>query len=411
MYTNTDTSDDERGPEHGSLRPCQPRSTFKVIELIMRKIEIQLRDVAYRECTGNSTSNTRSGTSSVSQQGNRKPSQSSGQKRKTRLEGSPPPDDDDDYGPNKRRRGSAATTADSSESGARFACPFYKHDPDRMKEHLYRSHAQPIFCPICYETFKSDKDQLNHVRLQQCQRSAPQQIEGIDRETIYTLRKRTTALRLEEDKWRDVYHVLFPHVPAADIPSPFYDCDSPSESSRRFRRELLRRVQEELFITAGQMPGPVEQQLLQQVAHIIRRCEDDLLNPPEPTVENAIPPDRRSSDTSAASTGSTGIDSHRNLIPTPRPAPFPAAGPSSSVPLVPFNRLELETDRYQSPAADVRTRYTPEPIVEFTPVIWDEQTYRAFDSIEWELTFPPAQQIQPTNTNGPWTAFSAPMWT
>lgn len=237
MYTNTDMSDDEQELEHENMQAAQPKSTLQIIELIMRKVELKLRDVACRECTGNSTSNSRSGASSISYQGNRKSSQSSGNKRKTRTEGSPPPDDDDDYGPNKRRRGSAATTADSSDSGVRFACPFYKHDPDkyrnrrtcpgpgwptvhRMKEHLYRSHAQPIFCPICYETCKSDKELLNHVRLQQCQRSAPQQIEGIDRETIYTLRKRTTALRLEDDKWRDVYHVLFPNVPTADIPSP-----------------------------------------------------------------------------------------------------------------------------------------------------------------------------------------------
>ena len=237
MYTNTDVSDDEREPEMETMQSSQPKSTLKVIELIMRKIEINLRDATYRQCTGNNAPGARSGAGPMSQQGSRKSSQSSGQKRKARPEGSPPPDDDDENTPNKRRRGSAATTADSSDSGARFACPFFKHDPERyrnrrtcpgpgwptvhrMKEHLYRSHSQPIFCPICYETFKSDKEQLNHVRLQQCQTSAPQQIEGIDRETIWTLRKRTTALRLEEDKWRDVYHVLFPNVPAADIPSP-----------------------------------------------------------------------------------------------------------------------------------------------------------------------------------------------
>ncbi|KAJ4370005.1 plasma membrane localization protein [Neocucurbitaria cava] len=179
MYTNTDMSDDEQEPEHENMQAAQPKSTLKIIELIMRKVELKLRDVACRECTGNSTSNSRSGASSISYQGNRKSSQSSGNKRKTRTEGSPPPDDDDDYGPNKRRRGSAATTADSSDSGVRFACPFYKHDPDkyrnrrtcpgpgwptvhRMKEHLYRSHAQPIFCPICYVTCKSDKELLNH---------------------------------------------------------------------------------------------------------------------------------------------------------------------------------------------------------------------------------------------------------
>lgn len=235
MYTNTDVSDDERELEPDAAQPCLPKSAHKMIDMVLRKAEIELRKVACRQCTSNTASNTRGATSAPRQ--GRKPSQSAGQKRKTRPGGSPPPNDDDEYGSNKRRRESAITVADGSESGAKFACPFYKHDPDRyrhrrtcpgpgfptvhrVKEHLYRSHTQPIFCPICYETFKSDKELLNHVRLQQCERCAPQTVEGIDRETIHALRKRSTALRLEEDKWRDVYHVLFPDVPMADIPSP-----------------------------------------------------------------------------------------------------------------------------------------------------------------------------------------------
>ena len=185
---------------------------------------------------GNDTSNAQTGAFVPAGHSSGKASLSSGSKRKLRQGSLPPEDEDDEDGPNKRRRGSV-TASDESEMGARFACPFYKHDPNRyrsrrtcpgpgwttvhrMKEHLYRSHAQPIFCPICYTTFKSDKEQSNHVRLQQCERSSPQQIDGIDRETVWTLRKRTTALRLEEDKWRDVYQILFPDIPTADIPSP-----------------------------------------------------------------------------------------------------------------------------------------------------------------------------------------------
>jgi hypothetical protein len=237
MYTSTDVSDDESAIEKGGIHPQHPKSVLKIVELIIRKVELNLRHAATKQCAGGSIPHGRAeATHSSSGQSSRKTSTSLGPKRKSRLGGSPPLEDDDEDGPNKRRRGSTTTT-DDSETGARFACPFYKHDPDRyrsrrtcpgpgwptvhrMKEHLYRSHSQPIFCPICYETFKSDKEQSNHVRLQQCQRSLPQQIEGIDRETVWTLRKRTTALRLEEDKWRDVYQVLFPDVPEADTPSP-----------------------------------------------------------------------------------------------------------------------------------------------------------------------------------------------
>lgn len=233
MYTSTDVSDDEYENEKV---PRQAKSTVKVIEFIIRKVEISLRHAAYKQCMGNDTSNTHTGVSIPTSQSGGKTSLSSGSKRKARQDSLPPDDEDNEGSPNKRRRGSV-TASDESEMGTRFACPFYKHDPNRyrnrrtcpgpgwttvhrMKEHLYRSHAQPIFCPICYTTFKSDKEQSNHVRLQQCERSSPQQMDGIDRETVWNLRKRTTALRLEEDKWRDVYQILFPHVPAADIPSP-----------------------------------------------------------------------------------------------------------------------------------------------------------------------------------------------
>jgi hypothetical protein len=240
MYTSTDISDDEHEFEKGPFIPRKPRSTLKVIELILRKVEISLRYAAYKQCVGNNNSSAPVGQPMVTAHSSHKTSLSSGLKRKSRQDGSQPPEDDDEDGSNKRRRGSMATS-DESDMGARFACPFYKHDPNRyrsrrtcpgpgwptvhrMKEHLYRSHAQPIFCPICYATFKSDKEQSVHVRLQQCERSSPQQIDGIDRETVWILRKRTTALRLEEDKWRDVYQILFPDVAAADIPSPCKSC-------------------------------------------------------------------------------------------------------------------------------------------------------------------------------------------
>jgi hypothetical protein len=236
MHTNTDTSDDEM-ERNTPVTQQFPASTHKIIDLILRKVEINLRNAAYKQCTGSKTANNQGRATLVSGQSSRKTSVSSGTKRKSRLEGGPPSEDEDDNGSNKRRRGSTVTTTDDSDTGAKFACPFYKHDPDRyrsrrtcpgpgwptvhrMKEHLYRSHAQPIFCPSCYETFHSDREQSGHVRLRQCVESPPQEIEGIDRATISTLKKRSPALRLEEDKWRDVYQVLFPDVSDAEIPSP-----------------------------------------------------------------------------------------------------------------------------------------------------------------------------------------------
>jgi hypothetical protein len=236
IYTDTDMSDAEPITHIDAHAWTLPRSTLKTIDIIMRKIEVNLRCAAYLQCNGGDISSGSNNNASRSQQSSRKATHNGG-KRKSRAEDDNlPPNDNEEDGPNKRRRGSLATV-ESSETGARFACPFYKHEPNRfrnrrtcpgpgwptvhrMKEHLYRAHAQSIYCPRCYATFDADVDLSNHLRSAQCQVSAPQPIEGIDRETLKTLRKRSPALRLEEDKWRDVYHLLFPDVAFDDIPSP-----------------------------------------------------------------------------------------------------------------------------------------------------------------------------------------------
>lgn len=239
MYTDTDMSEDEHKVHVDIPQPSLTNATMKTIDIIMRKIELHLRYAAYMQCNGGKGSNSSASTGTSSHQSSRKASQSSG-KRKSRSGDHTPPNDDQDAGPNKRRRGSQATI-ESSEMATRFACPFYKHEPHRfrsrrtcpgpgwltvhrMKEHLYRAHCQSIYCPRCYATFDAESDLSNHLRLAQCSVTEPQPIDGIDRETLKVLRKRSPAFRLEEDKWRDVYHLLFPEVALEDIPSP---CKSP----------------------------------------------------------------------------------------------------------------------------------------------------------------------------------------
>jgi hypothetical protein len=232
MYSNTDDNSED---EHGStaVPGTLSKATLKTIELIMRKIEVNLGHAAYMQCAGGHASKTQGGTSVP--RGSRSSQASSG-KRKARSGESLPPDDPDEDDA-KRRRVSVTTTTEDSETGPRFACPFFKHDPHRyrqkrtcggpgwptvhrMKEHLYRSHAQPIFCPRCYTMFDADADFAVHLRGHPCDVSAPQPIEGIDRRTFESLKKRSPPLRLEEDKWRDAYQLLFPEVAVADIPSP-----------------------------------------------------------------------------------------------------------------------------------------------------------------------------------------------
>ncbi|KAG9194981.1 hypothetical protein G6011_00101 [Alternaria panax] len=408
MHTSTDLSDDEM--DHHVQAPRHfPTSTQKIIDLILRKVEINLRNAVYKQCTGSKAAHSRGRATLASSQSSRKTSVSSGTKRKSRLEGSLPPEDDDEDGPSKRRRGSTATTTDDSEFGAKFACPFYKHEPDRyrnrrtcpgpgwpsvhrMKEHLYRSHSQPIFCPICYETFTSDKAQSNHVRLRQCESSPPREIEGIDRETIRTLKKRTPAYMLEEDKWRDVYQVLFPGVADAEIPSPFYDCDSPSETSRRFRRDLLHRVHQELLIEAGQVPSTVEQELMQRVARIVRRCEQDLLNQAQPASFNTT---RRGSafSTNSAPDATPLLES---TLTVQRPSP-----------VVP-SHVSGRNQGYATAGGVDAASFIPEHTVDWGS--WDYPSYNPFGlGIDWEAAFPSGSEVQSNGGDDSSTSFSVVM--
>ncbi|KAH7089661.1 hypothetical protein FB567DRAFT_618902 [Paraphoma chrysanthemicola] len=426
MYTATDPSEDEHDAHNIPASSRLTRSVIKTIEVIMRKVEVNLRYSAFIQCNGGNGSASASYNSSLSHQGGRRVFQGVG-KRKSRADDNPPPNEDDDEGPNKRRRGSLATV-ESSDSGLRFACPFYKHEPNRyrnrrtcpgpgwptvhrMKEHLYRAHAQSIYCPRCYTMFDTDTDLSNHLRSAHCQVSAPQPIEGIDRETLKALRKRSPALRLEEDKWRDVYHLLFPDVGVEDTPSPFYDGDAPSEDSRRFRRELLRRVQQELINTAGQLPGAVEQQLLHQVAHIIRRCEDDLLSSFDAsTLSVPSLSDRRTSTSSTTSTMSTP--------PNPRPGrrpPSPLAATTEEPDTIPpsapiYSNLPSATHDGSWHVAPGQRQREPEPAVNFRSVPWDHAPAPTPSSewIDWDAIFPPGPD---TVCNEALAGFSVPMWT
>jgi hypothetical protein len=235
IYTDSDMSDEQDEVDVDTSRSGLPKPTNKIIDIIMRKIEVNLRLAAFRQCTGGTASSASSSHGSKSQQRSRKASQHTG-KRKLGSDDSLHPNNEEDDDPNKRRRGSLATIS-SSDTGIRFACPFYKHEPHRfrnrrtcpgpgwptvhrMKEHLYRAHAQSIYCARCYAMFDTDTDLSHHLRSAHCNVSDPQPVEGIDRETVKALHKRSPQFRLEEDRWRDVYRLLFPDVEVEDIPSP-----------------------------------------------------------------------------------------------------------------------------------------------------------------------------------------------
>ncbi|ORY03553.1 hypothetical protein BCR34DRAFT_591516 [Clohesyomyces aquaticus] len=406
-YSVTDDSEHE---EQEETTCALPKPTRNAIDRIMRKIEVNLGYVAYIQSAGGQPTRGQSSSGPSSTPGSRRGSAQHGPsgKRKGKLDDGTPNEDPDDDGSNKRRRVSVAATEDSVENGPRFACPFYKHDPiryrnrktcigpgwptvHRMKEHLYRSHAQPVFCPRCYTPFDSDGEYAMHARMTTCELSPPQPIDGIDRETLKLIRRRSPPMRLEEDKWKDTYHILFPEVHDGDIPSPYYDHDSPTEESRRFRRELLSRIRSELFTIADRENAPNEQALLHRVAEIIQRCEGDLLRSFQTGLESFEP---------SPYDAPSSVQPPANLTPLHSPMTFTPAGRGQSAGRHPSETMSVEP--------------SDQPVMspmQFPTVPGDDSlTGVSSDWIDWNAIFPPAWNF-PSEPTEPAPTLLAPVWT
>lgn len=108
---------------------------------------------------------------------------------------------------------------------AHLACPLFVANPARHKQclvqhslrsissliaHLKRDHPDPIYCPICGELFDNEFERDDHIRARSCDchdfditRGVPP-LQGlrIEEEDDQNLR--------EEDRWRHIYHILFP---------------------------------------------------------------------------------------------------------------------------------------------------------------------------------------------------------
>ena len=118
MYSTVDNSEDEDMLD--ATPNTLPKATLSTIELIMRKIELNLRYAAYMQCTGSHSSRAHESSSNRGSSG-RRSSQSNNGKRKSRNEEHLLPDDPDEDGSNKRRRVSIATTTEDSESSTILA--------------------------------------------------------------------------------------------------------------------------------------------------------------------------------------------------------------------------------------------------------------------------------------------------
>ncbi|KAF5242188.1 hypothetical protein FANTH_8820 [Fusarium anthophilum] len=154
-------------------------------------------------------------------------STSAGKKRSTSSAGHPN-DEDDQNDPDKHGDVSGKRSKKRvKESGLKFACPFFK----------------------CHSTFKTEDELSNHQRQTvPCEICAPESqdrhgLSTINAETEKRLRSRKTTKSLtEEEKWFNMYQIIFPsHSP----PTSPYHSDT-EDLAKLFKRSIGPRFRHDL---------------------------------------------------------------------------------------------------------------------------------------------------------------------
>ncbi|KAF4822901.1 hypothetical protein CGCTS75_v010449 [Colletotrichum tropicale] len=156
-----------------------------------------------------------------------------------------------------------------------LACPYLKHDPKtygqrrgcrgasftsthRLKEHLHRTHRQKPNCPRCRMTFSAEADVREHLKSQSlCEVLEGLSVEGFDevQEKQLKSKKRGRVVKSEQDKWKEIYRILFPD--STEIPDPLYNLafdettpTGPAQADHQdaeaiFKQPVPRKLEEE----------------------------------------------------------------------------------------------------------------------------------------------------------------------
>lgn len=126
-------------------------------------------------------------------------------------------------------------TEENDDDNRCFACPFHKRSPEahprcgkvvlrtvtRMKEHIWRMHDLGIHCYVCYQQFKGEPEQRDHMRAQDCQKLERPPKDTITLEQRKQIKRRADPRKTKVQLWFDIFHILFPE---ADLPSsPYVD--------------------------------------------------------------------------------------------------------------------------------------------------------------------------------------------
>lgn len=302
-----------------------------IVECIEKKLDTLEED---REGTGTGTGFSHSRSSSGGfGSGNSMRPQAAGQKRQHRRDDGDEDnsnDDGDDDGSRKNHY-KKKTKKICDDTRPKFACPFYKFDPQkfkghrtclgpgwtevhRVKEHLKRSHMlSPHQCHRCLRHFVEEDQLKAHSRKDKpCPIRGPKTARkdltaGFDAKKWDQLQKRLK--KTSEEKWKEWYCILFEvDASSSDIPSPYHDVPVPSggqpSSDTPDMRDFYR---ERVFpMIRYHVDQEVEKALL-AVEDDIKASVADLIRDLPRRIMSSIPPPTQISDEAEQSINPLGL--------------------------------------------------------------------------------------------------------
>ncbi|KAK4223210.1 hypothetical protein QBC38DRAFT_54794 [Podospora fimiseda] len=204
-------------------------------------------------------------------------------------------DEEDDEEDGDGYRPSSAFSKGSPGSLKKFACPFRKHDPhkynihdhevctirswsaiSRLKEHLYRRHYK-THCQRCKQTFSDARELAEHeMTIQGCEvveGNVPSDITSYQEKQLKS-RKHNARRKTDEEKWREIYELLFPNEP---VPSPYPEStgdlclpSTEAQSSLDFQHFLLASMPQIFAQTAEEYYGRQEAVRMEAIPNLIR---------------------------------------------------------------------------------------------------------------------------------------------
>ncbi|EHL02835.1 putative Resistance to glucose repression protein 1 [Glarea lozoyensis 74030] len=269
----SEASDESTGDYFGSEQPDSQDVTMSILGAVREDLVDSVMDefwaifnqewdAGFKQRNGDSRGSSNSSNDSTSAS---RANASTGRVQRKRQRGESENSDGDDARDVRARQ--QPKSKRGSEDLIKFACPFRKHDNSTYNIYTHRldTHITVASEDIC------------EVKVG----TAP---EGITAEIERQLRSRKKAHpnQSEEDRWRDIYKILFPNH---EIPSPYFEAvhtEGPSSPDSRelsnyedyIRRELPRLVRSNIESVVRHETQPLEAALIGNLVSIIQDCQD-----------------------------------------------------------------------------------------------------------------------------------------